>query len=388
MLGGTDRCGHTYDLASPSAPYKDQVLRFKSSAPGQRHHSDHSTLSPVALVLESLSDNQQTIPKNAQKRTSVLNDGRFHFRYVLIVGGPMSAIDHPQSIRIKNEVATATAMLGAVSICVALEVFDDKDCGKSKGCIFVPENCIADNRCLINVTYKMIGSKLEMEISGKVLTNDEYTAVGLSKDSKMGDDFLVCCIKSGGKIFPALALHEQREHIEFLNGNGLEIINTYYKDNRLYCKIRQAKEQFARHSFSLEKPYHILLALGSYQNKMNPIRSIKSILIIDRRLNNKLSVIYSTILIRQELQYERILIVSVVDDVSVPAFHYHSRWNSFVTPKISLAKIAVITEERREAHAVAGSNSIPGKKNAAQIAFKGLMPFIAMGVIVVLQFSM
>ncbi|EYC25986.1 hypothetical protein Y032_0011g1495 [Ancylostoma ceylanicum] len=40
--------------------------------------------------------------------------GRLHFRYVLIVGGPISAVDRPQSIRIKNEVATATAMLGAI----------------------------------------------------------------------------------------------------------------------------------------------------------------------------------------------------------------------------------------------------------------------------------
>ncbi|EYC15720.1 hypothetical protein Y032_0036g3319 [Ancylostoma ceylanicum] len=39
---------------------------------------------------------------------------RLHFLYVLIVGGPISATDRPQSIRIRNEVATATAMLGAI----------------------------------------------------------------------------------------------------------------------------------------------------------------------------------------------------------------------------------------------------------------------------------
>ncbi|EYC40195.1 hypothetical protein Y032_0625g798 [Ancylostoma ceylanicum] len=39
--------------------------------------------------------------------------GRLHFRNVLIVGGPISASDRTQSIRIQNEVATATAMLGA-----------------------------------------------------------------------------------------------------------------------------------------------------------------------------------------------------------------------------------------------------------------------------------
>ncbi|EYC18870.1 hypothetical protein Y032_0026g1418 [Ancylostoma ceylanicum] len=42
--------------------------------------------------------------------------GRLHLRYVLIVGGPISATDRPQSIRNKDQVATAMAMLGAIPL--------------------------------------------------------------------------------------------------------------------------------------------------------------------------------------------------------------------------------------------------------------------------------
>ncbi|KIH46011.1 hypothetical protein ANCDUO_23939 [Ancylostoma duodenale] len=105
-----------------------------------------------------------------------------------------------------------------------------------------------------------------MEISGNVSSRDEYAVVGLSKDGKMGDDLLICCINSGKKVFASLAMHKERKQTEFLDRKGLEVIKAYRKGNRLYCKIRQRREDFTCSSFSLDKPYYILLAVGSYHN--------------------------------------------------------------------------------------------------------------------------
>ncbi|RCN51922.1 hypothetical protein ANCCAN_02010 [Ancylostoma caninum] len=105
-----------------------------------------------------------------------------------------------------------------------------------------------------------------MEISGNISSGDEYAVVGLSKDERMGDDLLICCINSGKKVFASLAIHKERKKTKILDRKGLKVIKAYRKGNRLYCKIRQTQREFACNSFSLDKPYHILLAVGSYHN--------------------------------------------------------------------------------------------------------------------------
>ncbi|EYC23301.1 hypothetical protein Y032_0015g2578 [Ancylostoma ceylanicum] len=172
-----------------------------------------------------------------------------------------------------------------VAICFTQEQFNDEDCGVKKGCVFAPKDCTSDGSCLINFTYRMVGSKLEMEISGKVTNKEEYAVVGLSKDESMGNDLLICCINSGKKVFASLAMHRARKRTEFLDPKGLEVIKAHSKDDRLYCKIRQTRAKFENQSFSLSEPYYILLAVGSYRNN---------------------------------------------------TFQYHTRWNSYIMPKVSL----------------------------------------------------
>ena len=77
-------------------------------------------------------------------------------------------------------------------------------CYQDKGCFGYPDNCVSKRNCDIMVTYTKVTGvkhdddaddhKFKFEIGGKV--GNDYTAVGLSLDNKMGEDSVMACINS------------------------------------------------------------------------------------------------------------------------------------------------------------------------------------------------
>ena len=68
-------------------------------------------------------------------------------------------------------------------------------CNNIKGCIGVPENCIANKNCLLLSTF--FGNTNEsytFEIFGSLQKGNAYIATALSFDSKMGNDSVMACI--------------------------------------------------------------------------------------------------------------------------------------------------------------------------------------------------
>ena len=74
-------------------------------------------------------------------------------------------------------------------------------CYQDKGCFGYPDNCVSKRNCDIVVTYTKVTGvrdeedhKFKFEIGGKV--GNDYTAVGLSLDNKMGEDSVMACVNS------------------------------------------------------------------------------------------------------------------------------------------------------------------------------------------------
>lgn len=73
-------------------------------------------------------------------------------------------------------------------------------CGETKTCFGFPDNCVNSKSCRAITAVTVRGERYEFELKTAAEDNARYVAVGLSDDTKMGDDSVVECVRENGRI--------------------------------------------------------------------------------------------------------------------------------------------------------------------------------------------
>ncbi|KAG7202882.1 hypothetical protein KM043_010030 [Ampulex compressa] len=136
-------------------------------------------------------------------------------------------------------------------------------CGTTKNCFGTPAGCIEAKNCVAMVSVHVRGDKYLFEMQAR---GGKYVAVGLSEDSKMGDDSVVECTNEGGQIALHMSWNSGKRNIRQPMQEGAVVLESAaIKDDLITCKFWREKTTVVQgREFDLvNTPYNLLIATGS-----------------------------------------------------------------------------------------------------------------------------
>lgn len=71
------------------------------------------------------------------------------------------------------------------------------DCNVKKSCFGTPSGCVNSKSCKAVTAVTVLGDRYIFEVKAP---NAAWVGVGLSSDSKMGDDSVIECVKDGNNV--------------------------------------------------------------------------------------------------------------------------------------------------------------------------------------------
>ncbi|XP_046584643.1 putative ferric-chelate reductase 1 [Haliotis rubra] len=141
---------------------------------------------------------------------------------------------------------------------------DDKGgkCGTTRGCF---SQCV-EKDCTFNVQWRDMGDRVWFSLSVKVLpdTPDQWVALGMSHDTKMGDDSVVECLSQGGRRSMSISYNYQRSNRRMNPMNPVIFpISDTMADGVLTCEFVRAKMVPGNDKiYNLDKSWFMLVAQG------------------------------------------------------------------------------------------------------------------------------
>uniref|UniRef100_A0A0C9QEG1 CG8399_2 protein n=1 Tax=Fopius arisanus TaxID=64838 RepID=A0A0C9QEG1_9HYME len=135
-------------------------------------------------------------------------------------------------------------------------------CGTTRTCFGAPNNCIDTQDCKAVVAISVRGERYIFELQGE---SAKYIAVGLSEDDKMGDDSVVECTETAGKIYLHHSWNTGHKNERLPSQSGmLSLEHSTFEDNRIYCRFtRERRTTVNNREFDIENnAYYLLLAMG------------------------------------------------------------------------------------------------------------------------------
>lgn len=103
-------------------------------------------------------------------------------------------------------------------------------CGDIKTCFGFPDGCINTKSCQAVTAITVRGDRYEFEMKTSSDENPRYVAVGLSEDTKMGDDSVMECVRENGQIQAYSSWNTPRPNL----GNtreGVVSVSVYYANS-------------------------------------------------------------------------------------------------------------------------------------------------------------
>ncbi|XP_056640678.1 putative ferric-chelate reductase 1 homolog [Diorhabda sublineata] len=146
-------------------------------------------------------------------------------------------------------------------------------CDYYKLCFGHPRGCEKTRNCKAVTAITVTGDKYDFEM--KADGNAGWVGVGLSDDSKMGDDSVIECVKDGNRLRTYMSWTNNRPYGATRLNNpqlGIELLNSSMIDDSIYCKVRRnVVTNVNGVIFDLARDsYHVLVASGS-QVKQNGV---------------------------------------------------------------------------------------------------------------------
>ncbi|KAG5675626.1 hypothetical protein PVAND_005515 [Polypedilum vanderplanki] len=143
-----------------------------------------------------------------------------------------------------------------------------RDCGFSKTCFGVPNDCIKTKSCSSFIAVKVEGDKYVFEMRSQ--SKAAYIATGLSTDDKMGDDSVVECVNESGSIkaYTSWTTVGGGKFDSSRNGIAQNIVNLRegkLENGMIYCQVERPRlTTINSQVFDLSKnEYYLLIASGS-----------------------------------------------------------------------------------------------------------------------------
>ena len=171
------------------------------------------------------------------------------------------------------------ALLVLILTCdVAAQIdYEYEDCGTTKGCLELPENCAATQDCKLFVTYAVNkDNKIEFTLNADLQTdvsNGKYASVALSDVPKMENNSVMACYANGypQDVFGSWNNLHSNVPLPLDNSTaGLTMISNEYNNGVLKCTFTRETETVitppgldSDFAFNLKSDsFYILLAYG------------------------------------------------------------------------------------------------------------------------------
>ncbi|XP_060551090.1 uncharacterized protein LOC132712693, partial [Ruditapes philippinarum] len=148
----------------------------------------------------------------------------------------------------------------------------DSECGKTVGCF---HDCSGDT-CNFLLTWIEKGSDIELTLTCARSETDPYCAIGLSDDTKMGDDSVFECLSTSGTSNIYVSHNSGKNNVRLdQNQYGLSAINTSYSNGQLKCSFLRRKTfntvtgrkkraaPSASNFFDMDTDWYLLYAYGT-----------------------------------------------------------------------------------------------------------------------------
>ncbi|XP_043583133.1 putative ferric-chelate reductase 1 homolog isoform X1 [Bombus pyrosoma] len=135
-------------------------------------------------------------------------------------------------------------------------------CGSTKNCFGTPAGCIEAKNCIAAVTVLVQGERYLFELQGR---DSKYVAVGLSDDSKMGDDSVVECANEGGEIALHMSWNSGKRNMrQPMQEGAVQLESSAIKDDIITCRFWREKTTVVqgREYDLVSTPYNLLVAAG------------------------------------------------------------------------------------------------------------------------------
>ncbi|XP_053985037.1 putative ferric-chelate reductase 1 homolog isoform X1 [Hylaeus volcanicus] len=136
------------------------------------------------------------------------------------------------------------------------------ECGKTKNCFGTPAGCVEAKNCIAVVTVLVRGDRYLFELQAR---DSMYVAVGLSDDSKMGDDSVVECTNERGEIGLHMSWNSgKRNTRKPMQDGAVQLESSSIKDDVISCKFWREKTTVVegREYDLVNTPYNLLVAAG------------------------------------------------------------------------------------------------------------------------------
>ncbi|XP_043278671.1 putative ferric-chelate reductase 1 homolog isoform X2 [Venturia canescens] len=142
------------------------------------------------------------------------------------------------------------------------DVFYD-GCGETKNCLGSSPGCLRSKDCIAVVSVLVRGEEYIFEL---MTQQGKWVGVGLSNDSKMGDDQVVECTNEGGTVglYMSENIDKRNTRIGIPDG-AVRMLESSIRDDVIRCKFvrnRETRVQGRLYDLSRE-PYNLLLGAGS-----------------------------------------------------------------------------------------------------------------------------
>ncbi|XP_076289953.1 putative ferric-chelate reductase 1 homolog [Lasioglossum baleicum] len=135
-------------------------------------------------------------------------------------------------------------------------------CGSTKNCFGTPAGCVGTKDCMAMVTVLVRGERYLFELQAR---DSKYVAVGLSDDSKMGDDSVVECANEGGEIALHMSWNSGKQNMrQPMQEGAVQWDSGFLKDDLISCKFWREKTTVVqgREYDLVNTPYNLLVAAG------------------------------------------------------------------------------------------------------------------------------
>ncbi|XP_046610894.1 putative ferric-chelate reductase 1 homolog [Neodiprion virginianus] len=136
-------------------------------------------------------------------------------------------------------------------------------CGTTKNCFGTPDNCVRDKNCKAAVSVLVRGERYFFEMTAR---KSIYVAVGLSADSKMGEDSVVECVNNGTAVGLFTSWNAGKTNTRHSTPSGfVQFDSGIVTDDTITCRFWREKSTIVEgRQFDLvNTPFHLLVAAGS-----------------------------------------------------------------------------------------------------------------------------
>ncbi|XP_012256779.2 putative ferric-chelate reductase 1 homolog [Athalia rosae] len=135
-------------------------------------------------------------------------------------------------------------------------------CGAAKNCFGHPVNCVSQKNCQAAVSVLVRGDRYLFEVYAR---NSVYAAVGLSDDSKMGDDSVVECVNNGNNVGLFMSWNDGTTNTRIPTPSGsVQLDSGTVTDDTISCKFWREKTSTVQGRVYdlVNTPYYLLVAAG------------------------------------------------------------------------------------------------------------------------------